>query len=86
MLKKTALFVALMLIHSIAFNQSVSSPDYLSILRRAGKYENSVSQNIPAFRYQNSNAPELVFLRKKFNLDSVAGFGNEASRLLNLLH
>ena len=60
--------------------------DYLSILKRASKYNLSDHRDLPQFTYESSNDPQLAALRKKFKLDSVAGFGNETSRLLNLLH
>ena len=60
--------------------------DYLYILKKAGKYNPAEKRPIPDFTYQSANDTELVLVRKKFNLDSVAGFGNEISRLINLLH
>ena len=38
------------------------------------------------FRYMSPNNPDLVRLREKFNLDSVAGAGDEISKIKNLLH
>ena len=70
---------------SAIFGQPKKGVDYLAILGRAAEYNNTRSE-LPRFTYQSSNDPVLVSLRKRFNLDSVAGFGNEASRLLNLLH
>jgi len=60
--------------------------DYLYILRRAGQYNLKDTTSLPAFTYQSASQPELVALRKAFNLDSIAGKGNEASQVLNLLH
>ena len=41
---------------------------------------------IPKFTYQDSSASELKVLRKELNLDSIAGGGNEISKILNLMH
>ena len=85
MSKKVILSTTLVLVTLTIFCQTWQNINYLSILR-ASKYDNISKPDIPDFFYQNSNAPDLVALRKKFNLDSIAGFGNEVSRLLNLLH
>jgi hypothetical protein len=60
--------------------------DYLYILKKAGSYNYKDDRPVPQFTYQSATAPELVALRKAFNLDSIAGTGNEISRVLNLLH
>jgi hypothetical protein len=66
--------------------QPRSGIDYISILKRSAQYSTDVNGHLPKFSYQSSNSPALQALRKKFNLDSIAGFGNETSRLLNILH
>jgi hypothetical protein len=60
--------------------------DYLSILKRAGKYNLSDNRPFPKFSYQASDNPNLVALRKGFNLDSIAGQGTDVLKILNLLH
>ncbi|PZR28466.1 MAG: transglutaminase [Citrobacter freundii] len=60
--------------------------DYLYILKKAGAFNNNDQRPLPAFTYQPASAPELVALRQAFKLDSIAGQGNESSRVLNLLH
>ena len=60
--------------------------DFLYILKKAGKYNLQEKQDIPFFAYQSANNPNLVTLRKTFNLDSVAGNAGEVSKILNLLH
>lgn len=63
-----------------------STGDYLSILKRAGKYNLSDNRPLPAFSYQASDNPNLVALRKGFNLDSIAGQGSDVLQILNLMH
>lgn len=60
--------------------------DYLYILKKAGSYNVADSRTLPAFTYQSADNHNLAALRKAFNLDSIAGMGNEVSRILNLLH
>jgi hypothetical protein len=60
--------------------------DYQYILAKAEKFNPNDHRKIPAFTYQSAKDPNLVALRKKFNLDSVAGKGDDASKAINLLH
>jgi len=60
--------------------------DYLYILKKAGKYNLQEKEELPKFTYQSALDPKLVALRKTFNLDSIAGNGNEVSKILNILH
>ena len=59
--------------------------DYLYILKKAGKYNLQEKKELPKFTYQSAFDPKLVTLRKTFNLDSIAGNGNEVSKILNIL-
>jgi hypothetical protein len=63
-----------------------STGDYLSILKRAGKYNLSDNRHLPAFSYQASDNPNLLALSKGFNLDSIAGQGSDLLQILNLMH
>jgi len=67
-------------------NKLKQTGDYLSILKRAGKYNLSDNRTIPKFSYQASDNPNLVALRKGFNLDSIAGQGSDVLQILNLMH
>lgn len=60
--------------------------DFLYILKKAGKYNPDDQRVLPAFSYQSMNNPNLVSLRKAFKLDSIAGTGNEISKIINLMH
>ena len=70
----------------LSFGQLFHGTGYLAILKRAAKYDTKDQKEIPIFEYQTSHNINLVALRNNYNLDSIAGFGNEASRLLSLLH
>src|ERR1700744_4749226 len=54
--------------------------DYPYVLQHSGNYNNKKA-DLPAFTYQASNTPELVSLRSKYNLDSIAGNGDEISKM-----
>lgn len=60
--------------------------DYLYILQRARDYNLRDNRPLPAFTYQPATDTNLMALRKAFKLDSVAGKGNEVSKVLNVLH
>lgn len=59
---------------------------YLEKLRNAEKYNYSDNRLVPNFSYQSMENSNLIKIRKDLKLDSVAGTGNEISKILNLLH
>jgi transglutaminase-like putative cysteine protease len=61
-------------------------PDYLDTLRKGQKYNLSEKRELPKFTYQDMNQPELVALRIKYNLDSIAGEASEIQQMINLMH
>jgi Transglutaminase-like superfamily len=69
-----------------AFTQITYKPDNLVRLKAASKFNFNDNRTIPKFSYQEQSNPNLIALRKGFNLDSIAGFGNDVSKILNLLH
>jgi len=60
--------------------------DYLYILKKAKQYNPFDKRDLPEFTYQSSSNPNLVELRKALKIDSIAGEGNEVSKILNLMH
>jgi hypothetical protein len=63
-----------------------SNTSFLSILQRSAAYSNSKAA-LPTFQYQYSNDdPALPEMRQRLKLDSIGGFGNEVSRLINIMH
>jgi hypothetical protein len=59
--------------------------DYLAILRREGGYAQDPDSGRPIFTYQAASDSPLVRLRTEYGLDSVAGSGDEASRIIHLM-
>ena len=58
----------------------------LDKLKKTGNYNYSDRRVVPEFRYQSKENPNLKRIRKELRLDSIAGTGNEISRILNLMH
>lgn len=70
----------------VSYVDFVPQPDYIDTLRTGKTFDVLQQREIPTFTYQSSDAPELQTLRRKYNLDSVAGTGDEVMRILNVLH
>lgn len=60
--------------------------DYKQKLKDAKQYYHGQVPDGFRFRYASPNDHELVRIREHFNLDSVAGAGDEISKIKNLLH
>lgn len=61
----------------------------LSVLKRSAPYARDtvlLNDGKPLFFYQPKESMNLRMVREYFNLDSVAGQGDELSRIINLLH
>lgn len=60
--------------------------DYVYILKKAAAFNNDDNRSFPEFTYQPPGDSNLVALKKAFNLDSIAGKGNDVSKVINLMH
>ena len=69
----------------VALLNSISEHDIIAQLRQAGNYQRADTTGLPRFTYQSETNRNLRDVRKNFNLDSVAGDGDEISKILNLL-
>lgn len=58
---------------------------YLQTLQRGGTYDSDDRREVPAFMYADPSDENLQVLRAKFKLDSIAGTGNEISKIKNLM-
>lgn len=61
------------------------SVDYSELLRQSAGYSKGDTKELPPFTYMNANDENLVKIRKYFNLDSIAGNGDEISQIKNML-
>ncbi|MEL6628266.1 MAG: transglutaminase domain-containing protein [Bacteroidota bacterium] len=68
-----------------AYSQVRYKPSYLDVLKTGDRYSTSTDEKI-AFTYQDSSNVALRELREKYNLDSIAGSGNEFARMINVLN
>lgn len=60
--------------------------DYLYILQQATAYtRTNRPDTLPRFTYAHPNDPDLVRVRQYFRLDSVAGAGDEISKIKNIM-
>ena len=69
-----------------AYTQILYVEPYLKTLQKAGKYDETQQREIPKFTYLNENEKQLKKIKKNFKLDSIAGGGNDISKLLNIMH
>jgi len=69
-----------------AYTQILYVEPYLKTLQKAGKYDETQQREIPKFTYLNENEKQLKKIKKDFKLDSIAGGGNDISKLLNIMH
>lgn len=78
-------FVILLNGRDSAFTQIKYAPTHLEVLKGAGAFNYEEQLQVPAFTYQAADAPALVTLRQELKLDSIAGGGNEISKMLNIM-
>ena len=60
--------------------------DYLNVLRIAPSYSARPTANAPAFTYAPPSDPDLQRVREYFRLDSIAGNGDEISRMKRIMY
>lgn len=78
-------FVILLEGRDSAYSQVRYKPSYLDVLKTGDRYSTNTDEKI-AFTYQDSSTVALRELREKYNLDSIAGSGNEFARMINVLY
>lgn len=79
-------FIILLNETDFARTRIVWEPSKLSILKNAEKYNYSNNRFIPKFTYESQVNSNLSRIRNDLNLDSIAGNGNELSKIFNLMH
>lgn len=68
-----------------AFTQIVYVEPYILTLKKAEIYDTEQKREIPQFTYLDKNDIHLKKIRTDFNLDSIAGEGDDISKLLNVM-
>ncbi|MBR0304589.1 MAG: transglutaminase domain-containing protein [Bacteroidales bacterium] len=66
--------------------EEIKQYDRLVILQKSSAYIKEDIDTLPQFVYQDSEDYRLMNVREFFDLDSVAGDGDEISKILNILH
>lgn len=66
--------------------EGIKQYDRLVILQKSSAYIKEDIDSLPQFVYQDSGDYRLMNVREFFDLDSVAGDGDEISKILNILH
>ena len=79
-------FIVLLNDSKKAHTQIVYKQTYLQKLQNAEKFDYSDNRFVPNFTYQSMDNPNLIKIRKDLKLDSIAGTGNEISKIINLMH
>lgn len=79
-------FIILLKGKDSALTEILYLPTYKETLKRAAKYNYNDNRSFPAFTYQSSSDSNLSALRKHFNLDSIAGFGSDISKVFNIMN
>ena len=70
----------------IALMESIREKgDYIYILRQAGKYQQADTTGLPHFTYEEATNYNLKNVKEFFKLDSIAGEGDEISKIINLM-
>jgi len=79
-------FIILLNNKDSAYTEIVYGQSILEALKQGSKYDLNDKRPFPAFTYTPVNDSSLVDLRKRLNLDSIAGKGNDVLKVLNILH
>ncbi|MDR0833880.1 MAG: transglutaminase-like domain-containing protein [Candidatus Symbiothrix sp.] len=69
-----------------AWTQIKSIPSYLETLQQAGGYAKTETAELPAFDYETPENGRMKDVRRYFKLDSIAGNGDEISKILNMMY
>lgn len=59
--------------------------DNLHMLRTARSYRREQTDSLPKFTYQSASDHNLKAVRERFRLDSIAGSGDEVSKIMNVM-
>ncbi len=58
---------------------------YEQLLQKEASYNDAEVNSYPQFKYQSASNIDLAALKNKYDLDSIAGKGNDVSRIINLM-
>lgn len=84
--ERTYSFIILLKGKDSALTEIRYTPGFLDILKSGSTYDRQERTITPAFTYRSAGDSDLRSLALRFNLDSIAGKGDEISKILNMLH
>ena len=85
-IKFDTIFIAVIILQIDTINvRFIFTEPYINVLRKGNVFNDIVFPYIPTLTYQDSSSNELRKIREKYNLDSIAGYANESSRIINLM-
>lgn len=70
----------------IALLKRIEQYKPLTVLKNANSYQKENTDSLPSFSYQAADDRNLMAVRSFFNLDSVAGDGDELSKIIRILN
>jgi hypothetical protein len=70
----------------VSLLKKLSEKTYLSILQQAGDYEKSDTVGLSLFYYETPENGRMKDVKRYFKLDSIAGNGDEISKILNIMY
>jgi len=59
--------------------------DFRELLRESGEFQSGDTTGFPRFTYESATSRNLRTVREHFNLDSIAGQGDDVSQIINLM-
>lgn len=59
---------------------------YIGGLKEHAEFESTMPTPDIEFKYSSSNDSNLVYLRQKYNIDSIAGNGSDIEQIINLMY
>jgi hypothetical protein len=68
-----------------AYTQIKYKKTNLDVLKAAREYDYNDKSLLNSYTFTSPKSNDLLFIKEKFKLDSVAGKGNEVSKIINLL-
>ncbi|MBE9469595.1 MAG: transglutaminase domain-containing protein [Bacteroidetes bacterium] len=78
-------FFSIILFSSTISCQIINEGKYLNLLKNAKDYDLNEKNEDIEFTYQSKKDKNLKLLKNTYNLDSIAGKGNDISKVINLM-
>jgi hypothetical protein len=85
-MRKFTIFASILIFNcGLAIAQNNAEENYIETLKKYSQYSEKEYTSIPDFGYQSDTSIDLIKLRQKYNLDSIADNVDELSQIINLM-